>query len=230
MIGRRASRADLAAATLAGRASERNHAKGGDRRCQSELSLSGELCFRVGHRRRSRDDVNALPLRTRPARVRAHSRMSPIRVERRGEGLGCISLAAVPGSRRANSAPPGQFIWPLARPSAGNHAHENAIPAHEVMIDRRADMGSHKASNGNADEAMEEEKLLGECAVLAPDRRQLEPAEDDGGRAIGRSGNPSRERLYDEKRVESRVRGVRGELLDRRNVIGSAVADASNDR
>ncbi len=45
--GRRASRADLAAATLTGRAGERNHAKGGDRRCQSELSLSGELCFRV---------------------------------------------------------------------------------------------------------------------------------------------------------------------------------------
>ena len=45
--GRRASRADLAAATLTGRAGERNHAKGGDRRCQSELSLRGELCFRV---------------------------------------------------------------------------------------------------------------------------------------------------------------------------------------
>ena len=38
---------DLAAATLTGRAGERNHAKGGDRRCQSELSLRGELCFRV---------------------------------------------------------------------------------------------------------------------------------------------------------------------------------------
>jgi len=35
-------------------------------------------------------------------------------------------------------------------------------------------MGSSKAGDGDADQAMNQEKLLGECAALAPDRRQLE--------------------------------------------------------
>ena len=149
--GRSTSRADLTAAALGGRASERNHAKHGDRRCRSELSLGGELCFRVGHRRRFRGDVNALPLRTRLARVRAHSRMSRRRVERPAEGSGSARRLAV---------------------SPCDHAQEDAIPAHE--IERRADMGSSKAGDGDADQAMNQEKLLGECAALAPDRRQLE--------------------------------------------------------
>src|SRR5260370_26975060 len=151
--GRSTSRADLAAAALGGRASERNHAKHGDRRCRSELSLGGELCFRVGHRRRFRGDVNALPLRPTLARVRAHSQMSRRRVERPAEG---------PGSARRLAVSP----W--------DHAQEDAIPAHEVMIEGRTDVRGRKATEGGTDKAMDEEKLLGECAALAPDRRQLE--------------------------------------------------------
>jgi hypothetical protein len=120
------------------------------RRCESELSLGGELCFRVGHRRRSRDDVNALPLRDSPACARIHGCHGDVLNGRQ----------KVPARQLA--------------PSPCDHAQEDAIPAHEVMIERRADMSSHKAGNGDTDEAMDEEKLLGECAALAPDRRQLE--------------------------------------------------------
>lgn len=70
-------------------------------------------------------------------------------------------------------------LRPLVPPSAGDHAHENAIPAHEMMMERRADMRSCKAGDGDADQAMDREKLLGKCTVLGPNRRQLEPAKDD---------------------------------------------------
>ena len=68
--------------------------------------------------------------------------------------------------------------------AAGDHAQEDAIPAHEVMMERRADMRGHQTSNGDAEKGVDVEKLLGERAVLGPDRRQLEPAEDDDGRKI----------------------------------------------
>src|SRR6266496_6796019 len=64
------------------------------------------------------------------------------------------------------------------RPSAGDHAHEDAILAHAMMIERRADMGGRKAGDGDADQAVNGEKLLRKCAVLGPDRWQLEPAKN----------------------------------------------------
>jgi len=53
-----------------------------------------------------------------------------------------------------------------------------------MMIHRRADVRGHKAGNGDAKKGMDVEKLLGECAVLGPNRRQLEQAEDGNGRPI----------------------------------------------
>src|SRR5436305_8828410 len=95
-------------------------------------------------------------------------------------------------------------------PSPCDHAQEDAIPAHEVMIERRAHMRRRKASDANANQGMHEEKLFGEGAALAPDRRQLESAEDDDGRAIGRRRDPSREGVHNGKHVKDPMRGLGG--------------------
>src|SRR5215831_14164065 len=88
------------------------------------------------------------------------------------------------------------------RPSAADHAEEDAIPAHKMMVERSADMRGRKAGNRDAGQRVKGEKTVGEYAVLRPDRRQLEPAEDDDRRSICRCGDPAGKRLHDEKRVE----------------------------
>jgi hypothetical protein len=50
-------------------------------------------------------------------------------------------------------------VWPIclktgSEPSTGDDAHENAILAHEMMIECRANMRGHKAGDGNADQAV----------------------------------------------------------------------------
>jgi hypothetical protein len=149
--GRRASRADLAAAALDRRAGERNRAKRGDSPLRIRAFSWRRTLLSRWTSSSLRDDVNALPLRTRLAAcARIHGCHGDVLNGRQ----------KVPARQLA--------------PSPCDHAQEDAIPPHEVMIERRADMSSHKAGNGDADEAMDEEKLLGECAALAPDRRQLE--------------------------------------------------------
>src|SRR5258705_3926778 len=133
--------------------------------------------------------------------MRAHSRRSRISVERPAEG--------------DETGSPHRL-----RPSAGDHAHENAISAHEMMVERRADVRGHQTANGNADKGVDVEKLLRERAALGPDRRQVEPAEDDYGCPISRGGNPTCERLHEEKRVEPPMRRVCGEPLHRGHVSG----------
>src|SRR6266480_4371809 len=60
----------------------------------------------------------------------------------------------------------------------------------------------------DAKKGMDVEKLLGECAVLGPDRRQLEQAEDSDGRPISRGGDPAGDWLHDEQGVETPMCGV----------------------
>ena len=54
----------------------------------------------------------------------------------------------------------------LASISAGDHAHEDPVLAHEMMKERPTNMYGHKAGDGRADHAMYQEHLLGEWAVL----------------------------------------------------------------
>src|ERR1700676_740168 len=61
---------------------------------------------------------------------------------------------------RASATRSGQ---PATR-SAGDHAHEDAVPAHEVMEQRGADMCSHQARNDRAQQVVDRERLLGEWA------------------------------------------------------------------
>jgi hypothetical protein len=106
------------------------------------------------------------------------------------------------------------------QPSAGDHAHEDAILAHEMMVERRTDMRGRKPGDGGTYQAVNEKQLFGQCAVLRPDRREIEQAENRYRRAISRSGDPTAERLHDQEGVESPVRHVCGKPLDRRNVVG----------
>src|SRR6476660_3982914 len=107
--------------------------------------------------------------------------------------LDALRLRLVP-PLRANAYPLSRRFAPTAhrlrsastcgRVSAADHAQEDAIPAHEMMVERGADMGGHKAGYRDADQRVKEEKSVGECAVLRPDRRQLEPPEHDHRRPI----------------------------------------------
>jgi len=50
--------------------------------------------------------------------------------------------------------------------SAGDHAHEDAVLAHKVMVERAADMYGHEGGRDRADQAVNREQLLGEQAIL----------------------------------------------------------------
>jgi hypothetical protein len=72
--------------------------------------------------------------------------------ERGLESVFQLFLATPPNQRMAS-------VWPIclttgSEPSTGDDAHENAILAHEMMIERRANMRGHKAGDGNADQAV----------------------------------------------------------------------------
>ena len=56
---------------------------------------------------------------------------------------------------------PGEAPKARLRPlSAADHAQEDAIPAHEMMVERGADMRGRKAGNRDADQRVKEEKSV----------------------------------------------------------------------
>src|SRR5215470_9301365 len=81
-------------------------------------------------------------------------------------------------------------IMPLLSP-AGDHAHEHAVAADEMMLQRRPDMADQQHRQSDADHAVHAQKLLRQRPILMPDRRQFEQAEYRDGRRIGRGRHPA---------------------------------------
>src|SRR5258708_16427073 len=88
-----------------------------------------------------------------------------------------------------------------------------------MMIKRGADMHGRKAGDGGADQGMNHEQTFGQGAVLRPDRRQFKQSEYHDWSAIGGGGHPADQWLHYQQRIESPMRGARGRLLERRDVL-----------
>src|SRR5258707_1402677 len=88
-----------------------------------------------------------------------------------------------------------------------------------MMIKRGADMHGRKAGDGGADQGMNHEQTFGQGAVLRPDRRQFKQSEYHDWCAIGGGGHPADQWLHYQQRIESPMRGARGRLLERRDVL-----------
>ena len=112
--------------------------------------------------------MNALLLRKRLGLTRVHSRRSRTRVERWQKQIGPASAYR---------------LWP----SAGDHAQEDAIPAHEMMMQRRADVRGHQARNGDAENGVDEKKSLGRKtgAVGRKSRRACGMGDIPGSQELG---------------------------------------------
>ena len=122
-------------------------------------------------------DHNGFPRkrRGRPCALsqRHRNEVSDGRIDDRGIERLRRHLVGVKCSRRGPDQAP-RLPWPGRRRSARDHAHQNTVPAHEVMIKGGPDMHSHKARDGRTNQCVHHEEAIGQCAILRQDRRQFE--------------------------------------------------------
>ena len=88
-----------------------------------------------------------------------------------------------------------------------------------MMIERRANRRGRKTVEGDVDQAVNEENLLGKYAVLGQIGGSWNQPKTVTG-ADKPTCDSARERLHDEKRLEAPVSGVGREFLHRGKVIG----------